>query len=122
MRRLFIPTAAAALFFAGGVANAHPKLVSASPAANAAVATPEKISLQFSEKLVQAFSKADLTMAAMPGMAAMKMASSAAVGADGRTLTITPKQRLPRGRYSVDWQVVSSDTHKITGSYNFTVK
>jgi len=37
MRRLFITTAAAALFFAGGVANAHPKLVSASPAANAAV-------------------------------------------------------------------------------------
>lgn len=36
MRRLFITTAAA-LFFAGGVANAHPKLVSASPAANAAV-------------------------------------------------------------------------------------
>ena len=68
MRRLFITTAAAALFFAGGVANAHPKLVSASPAANAAVATPEKISLQFSEKLVPAFSKADLTMAAMPGM------------------------------------------------------
>ena len=86
------------------------------------VATPEKISLQFSEKLVPAFSKADLTMAAMPGMAAMKMPSSAAVGADGRTLTITPKQRLPRGRYSVGWQVVSSDTHKITGSYNFTVK
>jgi len=50
------------------------------------------------------------------------MPSSAAVGADGRTLTITPKQRLPRGRYSVGWQVVSSDTHKITGSYNFTVK
>lgn len=73
MRRLFITTAAAALFFAGGVANAHPKLVSSSPAANAAVATPEKISLQFSEKLVPAFSKADLTMAAMPGMAAMKM-------------------------------------------------
>jgi copper resistance protein C len=40
MRRLFITTAAAALFFVGGVANAHPKLVSASPAANAAVATP----------------------------------------------------------------------------------
>ncbi len=37
MRRLFITTAAAALFFAGGVANAHPKLVSASPAVNAAV-------------------------------------------------------------------------------------
>ena len=82
----------------------------------------EKISLQFSEKLVPAFSKAELIMAAMPGMAAMKMPSSAAVGSDGRTLTIIPKQRLPRGRYNVDWQVVSGDTHKITGSYTFTVK
>lgn len=122
MRRFVALTAAAALFLAGGTANAHPKLVSATPAANATVAAPARISLQFSERLMPAFSKADLIMAAMPGMAAMKMASTAAVGPDGRTLVITPAQRLPRGRYSIDWHVVSADTHKIDGTYTFAVK
>src|SRR3546814_15719322 len=35
MRRLFITTAAAAIFFPGGVTNTHTKLVSSSPAPNA---------------------------------------------------------------------------------------
>ena len=122
MRRLFILTAAASLVFGGTAAQAHPKLVSASPAANATVATPAKITLQFSEKLVPAFSKADLTMAEMPGMAAMRMPSSATLAADGRTLIVTPKGKLPTGRYTVSWQVVSADTHKIAGSYAFAVK
>ena len=69
-----------------------------------------------------AFSKADLTMAAMPGMAAMKMPSTAALAADGRTLVVTPKGRLAAGRYTVDWHIVSTDTHKVAGNYAFTVK
>lgn len=105
-----------------GAANAHPKLVSASPAANATVAKPARIQLRFSEKLMPAFSKADLTMAAMPGMAAMKIASTAALAADGRTLVVTPKAPLHAGRYSVAWQIVSTDTHKVAGNYTFAVK
>ena len=122
MRRVSVLTATAALFMLAGAANAHPKLVSASPAANATVAKPARIQLRFSEKLMPAFSKADLTMAAMPGMAAMKMASTAALAADGRTLVVTPKTPLPSGRYSVSWHVVSTDTHKVAGSYAFAVK
>jgi len=122
MRRLSVLTAAAALVMFAGTANAHPKLVSASPAANATVAKPARIELHFSEKLMPAFSKADLTMAAMPGMAAMKMASAAALSSDGRTLVITPKSPLPSGRYSVAWNVVSTDTHKVAGTYVFAVK
>jgi methionine-rich copper-binding protein CopC len=121
MRRisLFI---AAATFAVGGVAQAHPKLTSATPAANATVAKPAHIDLHFSEKLIPAFSKADLTMAAMPGMAAMKMASTAVLAADGLSLVVTPKAPLPAGRYNVAWQVVSTDTHKSAGSYAFAVK
>ena len=58
-------------------------------AANATVAKPARIELHFSEKLMPAFSKADLTMAAMPGMAAMKMASASALSS-GRI-----EQKLP---------------------------
>mgnify|MGYP002780558462 CR=1 FL=1 len=122
MRRVSVLTAAAALVTFAGAANAHPKLVSASPAANATVAKPARIQLRFSEKLMPAFSKADLTMAAMPGMAAMKVASTAALAADGRTLVVTPKAPLHAGRYSVAWQIVSTDTHKVAGSYAFAVK
>lgn len=121
MRRVSVVTAAALIMFAG-TANAHPKLVSATPAANATVAKPARIQLRFSEKLVSAFSKADLIMAAMPGMAEMKIASTAALAADGQTLVITPKAPLSSGRYNVAWHVVSTDTHKVAGNYAFAVK
>ena len=113
---------AVALLSIAGAATAHPKLLSATPAANAAVVAPANINLHFSEKLMPAFSKAELTMAAMPGMGAMKMASATAVAADGKTLVVTPKTRLPRGRYIIDWHVVSTDTHKVAGRYAFAVK
>ena len=113
---------AVALLSIGGTATAHPKLLSVTPPANAAVAAPANINLHFSEKLMPAFSKAELTMAAMPGMAAMKMASVTAVATDGKTLVVTPKTRLVRGRYIVDWHVVSTDTHKVAGRTAFAVK
>jgi methionine-rich copper-binding protein CopC len=122
MRRLFVLTAASALVALTGTANAHPKLVSATPAANTTVARPARVELRFSEKLVAAFAKADLTMAAMPGMAAMKMPSTALLSADGHTLVITPKAKLVAGRYSVNWHVVSTDTHNATGNFAFAVK
>lgn len=122
MRRLPVMIAAAALVPLAGTANAHPKLLSASPAVNATVAKPARIELHFSEKLMPAFSKGDLIMAAMPGMAAMKMSSKASLAADGKTLVITPARNLAAGRYNVAWHVVSTDTHKVAGNYAFAVK
>ena len=113
---------AVALLSIAATATAHPKLLSMTPAANAAVGAPAHIDLHFSEKLMPAFSKAELTMAAMPGMGAMKMASATAVATDGKMLVVTPKTRLVRGRYIVDWRVVSSDTHKVAGRAAFAVK
>ena len=121
MRRVSVLTATAALFMLAGAANAHPKLVSASPAANATVAKPARVQLRFSEKLMPAFSKADLMMEAK-GMAAMKHPSTSALAADGHTLVITPQGQLHPGRYTVNWHVVSTDTHKVAGSYAFAVK
>lgn len=114
--------AAAALLASAGTVAAHPRLVSTNPAANAAVASPTHVDLRFSERLMPAFSKANVTMAAMPGMAAMKISSSAKLGADGKTLMVRPSKRLSRGHYVVDWHVVSVDTHKVSGSYMFAVR
>ena len=124
-----------------GVAQAHPKLVSSTPAANATVTKPGKIELNFSEKLVGAMTGADLTMTAMPAMASMpnmpSMASmpnmahkmpmkmtgfTSVIGKDGKSLTLLMKHALPTGTYEVTYHAVSTDTHRITGKLTFSVK
>lgn len=124
MRRLSLLPAAAALVLFAGVTEAHPKLVSASPAPNAVVAKPARLELHFSERLMPKLSGADLMMIGMAGMkhAPMKVAAAAAVAADGRTLIVRPRAPLGAGRYSLAWHVVSADTHRIAGNYAFTVK
>ena len=116
---------AASAFVAASAAFAHPKLLASTPTDKAAVASPAKIELNFSEKLVPEFCAANLLMTAMPGMAShapMKMAFVVTGGADDRTMVITPKQPLPPGTYRVDWRAVSADTHPITGNISFEVK
>ncbi|PTQ12690.1 copper resistance protein CopC [Sphingomonas oleivorans] len=116
--------AAAAFLLASG-AQAHPKIVSASPAANAVVAKPAKIELHFSETLMPKLSGAEIVMTGMPGMAGhppMKIAGTAAAGPDGKTLIVTPAKPLVAGSYRIDWYVVSADTHRITGTHAFSVK
>lgn len=123
MRHIFLPTAIALLGVAGA-AQAHPKLVTASPAANATVAKPARVELRFSEKLMPKFSGADLMMIGHGGAmhAPMKVTATAAVAGDGSTLVLTPKAPLAPGRYTVAWHVVSSDTHRVAGNYAFAVK
>lgn len=127
MRRstqLMAGLAAAAL--ATSAVQAHPKLNASVPAANSATATTNRVQLQFSEKLVPQFSKADVVMTAMPGMKMTKpMAMTNAqtsVAGDGQTLVITFAKPLPRGTYLVSYQVVSADTHRIEGKYNFQIR
>ena len=122
MHIIHMLAATAAITGLAGTAGAHPKLVSSSPAANATVASPAHIDLRFSEQLMPNFAKGDLIMSAMPGMGAMKMTSKASVGADGKTLVIIPKARLPKGKYVINWRVVSKDTHKLAGRYAFAVR
>ncbi|MBB4619756.1 copper homeostasis periplasmic binding protein CopC [Sphingomonas abaci] len=123
MRRIFLPTAIALLGVAGA-AQAHPKLMTASPAANATVAKPARVELRFSEKLMPKFSGADLMMIGHSGAshAPMKVTATAAVAGDGNTLVLTPKAPLALGRYTVTWHVVSRDTHRVAGNYAFAVK
>ena len=123
MRRFYLP-AAIALLGVASAAQAHPKLVSASPAPNATVAKPARIAMQFSEKLMPKFSGADLVMTGHGGAShpPMKVAAAAGVADDGRTLVVTPKAPLVPGRYSVAWHVVSVDTHRVAGNFAFAVK
>ena len=123
MRRILL-TAAFALAALPSVALAHPKLLSSSPAANATVAKPTKLSLTFSEKLLAPLSGVDLTMTGMPGMAdhAPMPIKGFKTAVDGNTMVVTLPRALPAGSYDLNWHIVSADQHKIAGKYSFSVK
>ncbi|CAH0293269.1 copper homeostasis periplasmic binding protein CopC [Pseudomonas brassicacearum] len=126
----FIKTAVVAVALStglllSGLAQAHPKLLSSTPAEGADGAAPAKIELHFSENLMTKFSGAKLMMTAMPGMAAhspMPMPAKVSGSEDPKTMIITPKGPLTAGTYQVQWRAVSSDTHPITGNVTFKVK
>ncbi len=118
---LFAALAAATL---SAPAMAHPRLVSASPAQNAAVSRPTSLSLTFSEALVAPLSGIELTMTGMPGMADHKpmQVKGFATKVTGKTLVATFPRALPVGTYLLKWHVVAADQHRIEGSYSFKVK
>jgi methionine-rich copper-binding protein CopC len=111
-------------FLISGFAFAHPKLIAARPADHAEVSAPTTVEVSFSEVLMTQLSGADLTMTEMPGMTMgpMKIEAKTTASADGKSLVITPTQPLSPGTYSVDWHVVSDDTHAVKGSFSFRVK
>ena len=108
-----------------GLAQAHPKLLSSTPAEGAEGAAPAKIELHFSENLMTKFSGAKLMMTEMPGMSAhspMPMPAKVSGSDDPKTMVIVPNAPLSAGTYQVQWRAVSSDTHPITGNVTFKVK
>lgn len=125
---LFKTTTVAAALAAGllvsAIAQAHPKLVSSTPAEGSTSAAPSKIELHFSENLTTQFSGAKLIMTDMPGMPNSPMGVKAGVsgGDDPKMMVITPTAPLTTGTYKVEWRAVSSDTHPITGNFSFKVK
>jgi methionine-rich copper-binding protein CopC len=124
MRSSFLAFAAAAILV-GTPALAHPKLLSASPAANSVAVSPVQLKLAFSERLVEKFSGVALLMTEMPGMkmaSPMKMAVTTKVETDGKTLSVSLARPLPTGTYRLDWHAVAADTHRVNGSYTFRVK
>jgi len=113
--RLAIAALAAPLAFTATEAAAHAHLLKSDPAPNASVATPRKVSLEFSEKLEPKFSGADLTKAGGGAVAATS-------DVQGKILAVSPRTALAPGAYKVTWRVVSADGHKMKGDYSFTVK
>ncbi len=107
-------------------ASAHARLLTASPAADAAVTSPRELTLVFSEALSADFSGVELAMLTMPGMTMdqpmMIEGIEVAVASDGKTLVAKPAAPLGAGRYKLTWHVVTTDTHRIEGVLEFEVK
>ena len=99
---------------------AHPKLMSSIPAENATVmAGPSELRLIFNEKLEPSMSGVDVEDQAGKKIETGKAATDPA---DAKLLVIPLSAPLGDGTYKVDWHAVAADTHRIKGSYAFTVK
>ena len=124
-RLAFTASVLAAFAFAGS-AQAHTKLVSSSPAANASVAKPGRVVLTFNERVVAKFTGATLTMTSMPGMANHQPMAitgfTSAMSRDGKTLTLTMRRALAAGTYQLRWHAAGADTHRMEGTLSFTVR
>lgn len=99
-------------------ASAHPKLLSASPAANAVVAAPGKIEMRFSEGLIPAFASIDL----VDKKTSAKVAVKTSVSGGGKVLTGVPAKPLAAGAWHLTYHVTSVDTHRVQAGYDFTVR
>lgn len=117
-RRIIITSFAAALVGLARPAFAHAQLTTSSPADSASVSeSPTELDLSFSEALNLKFS--GLTIA---GADKSSVTTGDPMLMDGDKVLIVPvSQTLSAGAYTVYWHVLSTDGHKSSGSYSFTV-
>lgn len=109
--------ACAAALWACAVAPAfgHAHLSKSTPTTGATVSPPTEIVLSFTEPLEPAFSTIELR----DSMGKKIETGKTQVKDDVMRLPLKP---LPAGRYTVNWRVLSVDTHKSQGNFAFTVK
>ncbi|MEZ3498901.1 copper homeostasis periplasmic binding protein CopC [Pantoea sp. KPR_PJ] len=110
----------ASLWLMSQPALAHAHLKSSQPAENAEVdASPQTLSLSFTEEVEPAFSGVTLLDSQQQKVAIGK----AQLDAGQHSRLILPLNApLAAGDYQVNWHVLSVDGHKTQGSYRFRVK
>jgi copper resistance protein C len=106
----------AGLLPASGVL-AHAKMQMAMPAANSAGASPKSIMVHFNDKITSKLSGFEVT-----GPDGKAVALDPQVDKSGLMLTAKVSKPLAPGLYKVAWHAVTSDGHRMTGNYSFTVK
>jgi methionine-rich copper-binding protein CopC len=99
-------------------ASAHAHLVRATPVEGGAVKeAPAEVTLKFNERLEPSFSSAVIRDSA--GKQVDK--ADAHVDKADRTVVRVSLPALAPGVYTVEWRVMSSDSHKVNGNFTFKV-
>ncbi|MBE1532721.1 copper resistance CopC family protein [Actinomadura algeriensis] len=106
-------TLAAALTFAAP-ASAHTALTGSNPEADATVAPPSEIVLEFADPVTL-----PQVVVTDESDARHELGKPVAVDND---VTQALKAPLPNGAYTVGWRAVSPDGHPISGTFEFTVE
>jgi methionine-rich copper-binding protein CopC len=99
-------------------AYAHPELQSAEPAAGRATPSPKQIRIMFNENVISQFSGVEVKDHAGKLIATGKATTDPT---NKKQLVVPVQEALPPGEYKVEWHAVSDDTHRVKGSYSFSV-
>jgi len=117
-KRLIAAAIFAACALAAPLAHAHAFLDHSDPAVGSAVPTaPPIITLWFTEHIEPAFSTVTVTDATGQRVDL----GNAHVPPDNPAELQVGLKNLPHGTYTVQWHVVSVDTHPTEGNFNFDV-
>ena len=117
MRRLAAPVVVLlALLFCASPVTAHSLLLESIPAAQSTVdASPAELRLRFNNRIEKRLSR--LRLVDERGTAV-----DLPVAADGAADWLTAAlPAVAPGRYRVEWQVLSTDGHVVSGRFTFTV-
>ena len=99
-------------------ALAHAFLDHAVPAVGGTVRAPPQLRVFFTEALEPAFSAVTLTTAVGEPV----QTGAAKIGPGNPKELVLSLPRLAPGKYTVSWHVVSIDTHRTEGHFEFTVQ
>ncbi|MGA5894996.1 copper resistance CopC/CopD family protein [Streptomyces venetus] len=114
---LLLLAAACALLAGAGPASAHAAVTGSDPGQGAVVQeAPARISLTFSEQV--ALSDDSLRVLDPEGK---RVDSGEPSNVSGTTYAVRLQPDLPDGTYTVAYQVVSADSHPVTGAYTFSI-
>ena len=120
MKNLFLFALSALLFLSWqSTASAHAFLAHADPKVGSATAgSPRELKLWFTQEIEPAFSTVEVRDAGNQ----LVDKKDAHLDDKDKTLLIVSLPSLPPGTYTVTWHVVSADTHKTQGHFEFTIK
>ncbi|WP_317444328.1 copper resistance CopC/CopD family protein [Streptomyces collinus] len=114
---LLLLTVTGALLAGAAPASAHAALTGSDPAQGVVVdKAPTQVSLTFSEKV--AMNDDSLQVLDPKGK---NVTVGAPVNPGGTTYAVKLKGGLPKGTYTVAYQVVSEDSHPVSGAYTFSI-
>ena len=116
-KRTLIAFAALILTSVPAFAHAVPKAMT--PAPDSTVSAPTEISMTFSEELEPKFSV--IKLANSTGAIVSKEAA-VLDPKDSKHLTLALPKGLPAGVYTVQWTSSAADGHRLSRTYNFTIK
>ncbi|HZB81522.1 MAG TPA: copper homeostasis periplasmic binding protein CopC [Rubrobacteraceae bacterium] len=99
-------------------ALAHASLLETDPADGAKLSEPPtQVQLRFNEPI-----EAEFTPVKVLDQQGNRVdRDDAQVGSDDRRMVTAGLKELSKGTYTVQWRVISADTHPVNGSYEFSV-
>ncbi|KOV63377.1 copper resistance CopC/CopD family protein [Streptomyces sp. MMG1121] len=105
------------LFAGAAPASAHAALTGSDPAQGVVVKqAPTEVSLTFSEKVA---TNTNSLRVLDPGGKPVQTGQPSNVS--GTTYAVQLKSGLGKGTYTVSWQVISADSHPVSGAYTFSI-